>query len=141
MVQGYQLCQVPGNLKISFWLQPVKHYVGVAWYKKTVEIPRDWSNQHVELFLERCHWETMLWVDGIRIGMQNALGAPHSYQLDKILKPGKYVLTLRIDNRIKDINPGTDAHSVTDNAIHGVFLFILFSCLHQNGCLRNAAIG
>ena len=104
-----------GNIKVSFWLQPVKHYVGVAWYKKTVEIPQDWSDKHLELFFERCHWETTLWIDGQKVGMENALGAPNCFQLNKSLKPGRHTIALRIDNRIKDINPGTDAHSVTDN--------------------------
>jgi hypothetical protein len=89
--------------------------VGAAWYQKEVVIPREWSGQHIELFLERCHWETMLWIDGKRAGMQNALSAPHIYQLDNLLKPGIHTITLRIDNRIKDINPGADAHSVSDN--------------------------
>jgi hypothetical protein len=112
---SYAKYRQPGNIKVSFWLQPVKYYVGAAWYQKEVVIPREWSGQHIELFLERCHWETMLWIDGKRAGMQNALSAPHIYQLDNLLKPGIHTITLRIDNRIKDINPGADAHSVSDN--------------------------
>jgi len=50
----------PGNTKISFWLQPAKHYTGVAWYKKKVTIPVNWKGRYTELFLERCHWETTL---------------------------------------------------------------------------------
>ena len=112
---SYAKYRQPGNIKVSFWLQPVKHYVGPAWYQKEVVIPRDWSGQHIELFLERCHWETTLWIDGKKVGMQNALGAPHIYELDHLLKPGKHTVALRIDNRVKDIDPGTDAHSITDN--------------------------
>ncbi|WP_183565254.1 sugar-binding domain-containing protein [Mucilaginibacter sp. SP1R1] len=112
---SYAKYREPGNIKISFWLQPDKYYVGPAWYQKEVDIPQAWSGQHIELFLERCHWETTLWIDGNKVGMQNALGAPHIYQLDKLLKPGKHKLALRIDNRIKDINPGPDAHSISDN--------------------------
>jgi hypothetical protein len=111
----YAKYRQPGNIKVSFWLQPVKHYVGAAWYQKDVVFPREWSGQHIELFLERCHWETTLWIDGKRAGMQNALGAPHIYQLDNRLKPGTHTITIRIDNRIKDIDPGADAHSISDN--------------------------
>ena len=112
---SYAKYREPGNIKISFWLQPVKHYVGAAWYQKEVIIPADWSGQHIELFLERCHWETILWVDGKEVGMRNALGAPHIYELDHLLKPGKHLIAIRIDNRVKGIDPGTDAHSITDN--------------------------
>ncbi|SHN11931.1 sugar-binding domain-containing protein [Mucilaginibacter sp. OK098] len=112
---SYAKYRQPDNIKVSFWLQPVKHYVGAAWYQKEVVIPREWSGQHIELFLERCHWETTLWIDGKEAGMQNALSAPHLYELDNLLKPGKHVFSIRIDNRIKDIDPGADAHSVSDN--------------------------
>lgn len=111
----YAKYRQPGNIKISFWLQPLKYYVGVAWYQKKVNIPAGWNKKFIELFLERCHWETTLWIDDQKIGMQNALGAPQTYDLSKTLKPGKHILTLRIDNRVKDIDPGIDAHSISDN--------------------------
>lgn len=112
---SYAKYRQPGNIKVSFWLQPLKYYVGAAWYQKEVVIPREWLGQHIELFLERCHWETTLWIDDKEAGMQNALGAPHIYQLDKLLRPGTHKITIRIDNQIKDIDPGADAHSVSDN--------------------------
>jgi len=111
----YAKYREPNNLKISFWLQPVKRFVGVAWYQKEIDIPADWKGKAIELFLERCHWETTLWVDDKEIGMRNALGTPHEYDLSKIITPGHHRLSLRIDNRVKDINPGLDAHSISDN--------------------------
>jgi hypothetical protein len=105
----------PGNVKFPFWLQPLKYYVGVAWYKKKVIIPANWGRRFTELFLERCHWETTLWVDDKKVGMQNALSAPHIYELSKWLTPGMHTISIRIDNRIKDIDPGKAASSITDN--------------------------
>lgn len=105
----------PGNIKVSFWLQPLKHYAGVAWYSKKVTIPADWKDRYAELFLERCHWESTVWIDTVRIGMQNALSAPHVFDLGRWLTPGEHRITIRIDNRIRDIDPGRDAHSVSDN--------------------------
>ena len=43
------------------------------------------------------------------------MSAPHIYDLSKIITPGEHTLTLRIDNRIKEIDPGRDAHSISDN--------------------------
>ena len=77
--------------------------------------PGRWANGYTELFLERCHWESTLWVDTTKAGTQNALSAPHIYNLSTLLTPGEHILTIRIDNRIKDIDPGSDAHSVSDN--------------------------
>ncbi|RPH68586.1 beta-galactosidase, partial [bacterium] len=39
----------------------------------------------------------------------------HIYDLSRWLTPGKHIITIRVDNRIKDIDPGRDAHSVSDN--------------------------
>ena len=38
----YEKFRQPGNIKVPFWLNPDKHYVGVAWYQKEVEIPASW---------------------------------------------------------------------------------------------------
>mgnify|MGYP000562137008 FL=1 len=47
--------------------------------------------------------------------MQNSLCVPHVYDLTSAVTPGKTCLiTIRIDNRIKEINVGPDSHSITD---------------------------
>lgn len=111
----YEKYRQADNFKIPFWLQPLKHYQGVAWYQKEVNIPAGWEKKQIILFLERCHWESRLWIDDQEIGMQNSLGTPHVYDLSGKLKPGNQVLTLRIDNRVKDIDPGVNSHSISDH--------------------------
>ena len=111
----YEEYRQQDNIKVSFWLSPEKVYYGPAWYQKKVDIPEDWEGKAVDLHLERAHWETTLWIDGEKVGMKNTLGTPHDYDLTEYLSPGEHTLTLRIDNRIKDIDPGVDAHSVSDN--------------------------
>lgn len=105
----------PGNIKVPFWLQPIKYYKGAAWYQKTVNIPASWKNKHLELFIERSHWETTLWLDGKKIGMRNSLGTPHVFDLTNFLTPGTHQITIRIDNRVKDFNVGQNSHSISDH--------------------------
>lgn len=102
-----------GNMKVPFWLNPDKHYVGVAWYQKKVNVPAGWENLPVVLELERTHWETTLYVDGEKKGHADALLTPHRYVLDG-LKAGPHTLTLRVDNRV-NIAVGINAHSVSDH--------------------------
>ncbi len=104
-----------GNVKVSFWLTPVKEYKGAAWYQKTINIPEEWNNKKIELHLERVHWESTVWVDNKKVGMQNTLGTSHDYDLSEFLSVGKHTISIRVDNRVKDINVGVDAHSVSDN--------------------------
>lgn len=111
----YAKYRQPGNIKIPFWLQPVKYYKGPAWYQKSVTIPASWNGKHVELFIERSHWETMVWVDSTKIGMRNSLGTAHVFNLTKVLTAGKHTITIRIDNRVKEFNVGQNSHSISDH--------------------------
>ena len=103
-----------GNIKFPFFLTPDKHYVGAAWYQKEVNIPADWKGERILLFLERPHIETTVWVNGQKTGMQNSLCVPHQYDITRYVRPGKCTITIRVDNRIKEINVGPDSHSITD---------------------------
>jgi hypothetical protein len=110
----YEKYRQPGNVKIPFWLTPVKHYVGPAWYQKQLDIPRNWQGKRIVLFLERCHWETKVWVDGVAASIQDSLCTPHLYDLSRLMTPGKHLLTIRVDNAMK-YNVGVNAHSVSDH--------------------------
>lgn len=109
----YEKYRQPGNVKVPFWLNPDKHYVGVAWYQKVVDVPKAWEGRQVELELERTHWQTTLFCDGVEMGRHESLAVPFRYVF-KGLKPGRHVLTLRVDNRV-NIPVGVNAHSVSDH--------------------------
>ena len=113
--EKYAKYRQPGNVKVPFWLNPVKVYVGPAWYQKHIDVPTSWKGKHIVLTLERCHWESRLWIDDREIGINNSLSTPHEYDLSRMISPGRHTLTLRIDNRIKDIDVGHNAHSVSDH--------------------------
>jgi hypothetical protein len=104
----------PGNIKVPFWLQPETHYVGAAWFQRDIDIPGSWAGRRVVLELERPHWKTTTWLDGIEIGSRDALSVPHEYDLGAALAPGRHVLTVRVDNTlVPDI--GENSHSVSDH--------------------------
>jgi len=104
----------PDNIRFPYWLQPEKKYTGAAWYQKEIKIPADWKNQTIELKLERCHWETTVWLDDQKIGSENSLGTPHYYLLED-MEPGQHTLSIRVDNRVKAIDPGRNSHSISDH--------------------------
>jgi len=110
----YKKYAQPGNIKIPFFLQPDKRYVGAAWYQRNIQIPDRWKGRRVVLTLERPHWETHVWLDGRSIGSNNSLSTPHIYDLSTTLAPGTHRLTIRVDNRMI-VDVGLDAHSVTDH--------------------------
>lgn len=109
----YEAYRQLGNVKVPFWLNPEKHYVGAAWYQRDIEIPETQGKKKVFLTLERTHWETTLYIDDKKIGTQNSLGTPHVYELSDIT-PGKHTLSMRVDNRMV-VPVGNNAHSVSDH--------------------------
>lgn len=102
------------NLKLPFFLTPDRHYVGTAWYKKTVIVPKNWKDRRVVLYLERPHISTTLWVNGKKVGNRNSLCVAHEYDITSQVKSGANIIALRIDNRIDKVCVGADSHSVTD---------------------------
>ncbi len=102
------------DLHMPCWLQPVKFFVGAAWYQKEVDIPREWEGKRIMLFLERPHWETRVWVDDAFVSKGNSLGTAHEHDLSAFLTPGRHRIVIRVDNRMI-INVGPNSHSVSDH--------------------------
>jgi hypothetical protein len=110
----YEKYRQPGNIKIPFWLKPVKYYKGVAWYSKEFEIPAGFTGKHITLFLERCHWGSTVFVNGENAGSQNSLAVPHEYDISSLLKEGRNKIAIRVDNRVL-IPIGVNSHSISDH--------------------------
>ena len=101
------------KVKVPFLSQPQRHYLGVAWYQRDIDVFQYQSARRFVLTLERPHWETTVWLDGKKIGSDRSLVAPHVYELGT-LTAGRHQLTIRVDNRmIMPYRP--DAHSVSDS--------------------------
>ena len=110
----YKAYRKEGNIKIPFWLKPVKYYKGVAWYSKNVEIPSSWQGERIVLHLERCHWESVVYVNGREAGRGNSLATPNEFDLTDNIVPGKNRICIRIDNRVL-IPVGVNSHSISDH--------------------------
>lgn len=119
------LIQLPGSceergfgnrssIRDSFRLTRKIRYEGKAWYQREIEIPASWKGKRVELFLERCHWVSAVWLDGKPYGTQNSLSAPHLYDLGMISR-GRHVLTICIDNGYGRLPIGTWGFAITDD--------------------------
>lgn len=105
----------PGNMKLTFFLTPDKHFVGTAWYRKTVSLPsfNKEKNRYV-LFLERPHIQSTVYINGQEAGTDRSLCVPHEFDVTKFMQKGDNTIAIRIDNRIETVGVGQDSHSVTD---------------------------
>ncbi len=102
--------------KFPFWLTPETRYVGAAWYQKEVIIPENWAGKPLELFLERPHWQTQVWFDSTLVGDQNSLSTPHEFSIPaELVQPGTHRISIRVDNAIREVDPGINSHSISDH--------------------------
>ncbi len=107
--------RIPGQMKFPFFLTPEKHYVGNAWYRKSIFVPLDWKGKSITLYLERPHIETYVYVNGKSVGHQMSLSVPHQFDVTEYIKFGKEnKIEIRIYNGIENVCVGQDSHSVTD---------------------------
>lgn len=88
-------------------------YTGPAWYECSFDLPEAWVGTRISLFLERCHWQTSVWLDGQPFGSQNSLSVPHIYDFGTRLAAGSHRITLCVDNTLK-IDLGATAHAITE---------------------------
>lgn len=111
--EDYQKYTNDGSVKVPFLCQPPRHYIGAAWYQRDLDIPADWKDRRVSLFLERPHWKSTVWLDDHLIASEISLCTPHEFDFG-VIPPGHHQLTLCVDNRmILPYRP--DAHSVSDS--------------------------
>ena len=99
-------------------------YCGQAWYQREIFIPETWKDKEITLYLERCHWETAVYVDGKAAGVEEHLITPNRFTLTNQLTPGTHTLTICVDNRMKypmdQWNHGTTEYTQTNwNGIVG----------------------
>ncbi len=100
------------NKAVLLSLARMHRYVGVAWYKKQIDLKTNMED--VELFLERVIWKTECWIDGNYVGGAESLSAAHQFNLGN-LKAGKHTIILKIDNTKQyDISFNDFAHAYTD---------------------------
>ena len=94
-------CQVTSNgempAEITTHLTRRYSYKGRAWYQREVEIPADWQEQSVFLFLERTK-PTVVYIDGKLVGSSNDISTPQVFDLSKVLTPGTHRLAIMVDN-------------------------------------------
>ncbi|SEW24692.1 Glycosyl hydrolases family 2, TIM barrel domain [Prevotella sp. khp7] len=103
------------NIKFPFFLTPEKHYVGKAWYRKSVYVPDSWKKKYVTLYLERPHIETTVYVNSQKVGSNNSLSAPHQFDVTPYIKIGeRNTIEICVYNGIDGVGVGQDSHSVTD---------------------------
>ncbi|MFY9153545.1 MAG: sugar-binding domain-containing protein [Prolixibacteraceae bacterium] len=94
-------------------LNRIYRYEGAAWYRKEVFIPENWANEHIQLVMERTK-PSKVWIDDQFAGSSILLESAQIFDLSKFLSPGKHVISIRIDNNLKQ-TPYGNVHIYSDD--------------------------
>jgi len=113
LLPQYKAYTRPGNVQVPYLSQPVRHYLGVAWYQRDIDIPPAWQGKRIALMLEQARWHTSVYVDDRLIGSNRSLVAPHEFELG-VLGQGQHRMSVRIDNRMRQPAYRPDGHAVSD---------------------------
>lgn len=84
-------------------------FIGSAEYSRNVDIPKDWVGRRVVLSLERCMWQTKLWINGNFVGEDHSLCTPHRYDVTRYIKAGCNEIRMLINNS-PYVNLGSWSH-------------------------------
>ena len=97
----------PLTIQVPFpWgskLSGVKDEADIAWYKKSINISKDWKGQRVFVVVGASDYETTAWLDGKLLGKHIGGYTPFEFELTPYLKSGKaQKLIIRVDDKRRD---------------------------------------
>ena len=102
---GFQ--KFPLTIQVPFpWgskLSGVKDEADIAWYKKSINVSKDWKGQRVFVVVGASDYETTAWLDGKLLGKHIGGYTPFEFELTPHLKSGKaQKLVIRVDDKRRD---------------------------------------
>lgn len=104
---------LPGGRPETWQLNRRRSFIGPAWYEREITIPQSWDRKQIFISLERCMWQTKLWINGEYVGESHSLVTPHKFDVTKFIKPADNTITLKIDNS-PYVNLGSWSHAYSE---------------------------
>ncbi|MCH5229991.1 MAG: beta-glycosidase [Muribaculaceae bacterium] len=72
-------------------------FAGNATYSRNIEIPQNWKDKQIELFIERSKPSSVS-IDGRIIHYNSRISSPQKYDLSSYLTPGKHLIEINVNN-------------------------------------------
>jgi hypothetical protein len=109
VAKKWQSGNTPFSKKINVpfpWGAPlsgVKDEADFAWYKRTIIVPKAWSNQRTFVTIGASDWETTVWLDGVLVGKHQGGYTPFSFELtDNVKYDTPQYLVIKVDDKRRD---------------------------------------
>lgn len=77
--------------------QSLPNFDGVVWFRKTIEIPKDWENKNLTLNLDMIDDNDITYFNGVEVGHTDGWNLTRTYSIPaSLVKAGKGIITVRI---------------------------------------------
>jgi sialate O-acetylesterase len=87
----------PMNLPCRWEEGGLPGFDGIAWFRRTVDLPENWTDKEVTLHLGPVDDRDTTWVNGVQVGAMDTWDKPRDYKLPAdLLKPGANVIAVRV---------------------------------------------
>ena len=72
---------------------------GIGWYRKTIQVPQDWKNKHVEIAFDGVFMNSTVWANGKKLGTRPYGWSSFSYDISDIVQSSQSIsFAVRVDN-------------------------------------------
>jgi len=99
--------------------------VGIAWYRKTIDVSEQWLEQKVYIQFEGVYMDSDVWVNGVHVGNRPYGWISFQYDITKHLKTGSNLIAVRVNN-----SPAPTARYYHGSGIYGHVNLLVMSKLH-----------
>ncbi|MDP1676596.1 MAG: beta-glucuronidase [Bacteroidota bacterium] len=94
---------VPGSWNEQLEEFGLMHYVGPAWFSKSVFISRDAQNKNILLRIGSADYHAKVWINGTFVGEHHFGFIPFEFQINKFVQCGEIAqIVICVDNRLSN---------------------------------------
>ncbi len=125
---------LPHSFSIPYF-RASRFFVGEGWYRKRFTVPAAWAGKHVRLEFEGSFQHTAVFLNGLPAGRHDGGYSGFDIDLTPLLKPGKNLLAVRVDNRWDPVLPPRAGEHVFCGGIYRDLRLVVADPLHipRNG--------
>jgi len=100
--------QFPKTITVPFCFESSKSGIGdtsfhpVVWYRRKIDIPRDWAGRHVLLHFGAVDYRASVWVNGQLAGTHEGGNTPFQFDITPLLSKGSGTILVRAEDSPTD---------------------------------------
>lgn len=122
--QSWERVNLPHSFSLPYFMWK-SVYNGYGWYRKEIEMPAAWKGKQISIEFEGVFIQSEVFLNGQEVGSHTGGYTGFCYDLTPYLKPGKNILSVRVNNLWKpDVAPRAGDHQFSGGIYRDVWLHV-----------------